>query len=542
MRTMSRLAILFLLGMANLNLRADDGWLDNDANAIWGRPPGFYQEGSHWYAIIHTKPSVTRVRLAGDFTDGTAHAIDLNRTPDGKFWWFKGQDAAFARPPVAGDKYSFLVKEGTGESEFQDPAARRVQNSALNSKSLVTKSSDYVWHDSGWTRPDWFRHLIYQLHPLRFTSRNKQSSGAPLPPFRQVIEEVNNNGTNDYLNKSGATAIQLLPVNEFAGDISWGYNPSFFYAVESAYGTPDELKALVDTAHQNGIAVILDVVYNHGASDDNILWSIAQQNIHSGTYYDGDTVWGPMINFNNDVARHFFVQNIAFLAKEYHIDGFRFDFTRPIHEESDSNIREKGDGGGWNFLREVRQKAKAVHPGIILIAEELPNVWYATQETVDGDFGGDRHAPFDSQWCDPFHDKFKEVLKGGHLDNLKDVFTEFGDSWQDGLIYSESHDEVGNTDDRIARRGRDGKGWEMCQIAASGTVLGRGVPMIFMGQEGGEIMQFGQDDGKLSQYNPGTGHTWWDDRLDLDLYEKDAGRSKVRNWYRKMFEIRKADK
>jgi len=521
---------------------AAEGWLDGDPNAIWNRSPGFYKEGDDWYAIIHVKPSVTKVRLAGDFTNWKDDAIDLNKTPDGKFWWFKGTDASFTRAPLAGDKYKFILNEGAGPDEWrQDPAARRVENSALGSNSLVTVSADFPWQDSSWMRPEWRRHLIYQLHPLRFTDRNKDTEGKTLPPLKQIAEELDNDGSNDYLNKVGATAIQLLPVNEFAGDLSWGYNPSFFYAVESSYGSPDDLKTLVDTAHRNGIAVILDVVYNHGGTGDNILWQIAQENIHDGTYYDGDTQWGAMINFDHDIARHFFVQNISYLAREYHIDGFRFDFTRPIHNESDGNITKRGSGGGWRFLREVRAKAKAVHPGIVLIAEELPNTWYVTRERVDSDFAEDWHGPFDSQWSDPFHDHFKAALTGQHLNNLYEVFTGFGDSWQDGLIYSESHDEVGNTDDRIARRARDGKGWEMSQVAAAGTILGRGVPMVFMGQEAGEWMQFGQNDGKLRDYNPGTGHTWWDDRLDLKAYESDAGRTKVRRWYQKMFEIRKND-
>ena len=119
--------------------RGADGWLDDDPNAIWGRPPGFYKEGDDWYAIIHVKPAVTRVRLAGDFTDGVGSAIELTRTPDGKFWWFKGTDASFARPPAAGDKYQFVLNEGGGADQFrQDPAARRVENSGLGSNSLVT--------------------------------------------------------------------------------------------------------------------------------------------------------------------------------------------------------------------------------------------------------------------------------------------------------------------------------------------------------------------------------------------------------------------
>jgi 1,4-alpha-glucan branching enzyme len=529
---------IVLLGIAPAN--AADAWLDGDKNAIWGRSPGFYKEKDHWYAIIHVKPNVTRVRLAGDFTAWDEEAIELTRTPDGKFWWFKGKDASFKEAPAAGDRYKFILNVGSGPDRWhQDPAARRVENSGSGSNSLVTVSSEFNWTDSTWKRREWYEHSIYQVHPLRFTSRNKKDN-KPLAPLLQVAEELDKDGSNDYINKVGATAVQLLPVNEFATDTSWGYNPAFFYAIESAYGKPDDLKKLVDTAHRNGIAVFLDVVFNHAGSD-NILWEIAQEDMHKGTYFDGDTEWGALVNFNNDVARHFFAQNIAFLAREYHIDGFRFDFTRIIHDANSPHLKERGDGGGWHFLREVRSKAKAVDPGIVLIAEELPNNWYVSQEDVDGDFNGDRHGPFDSQWVDDFHDKFKAVLTGGHLDELKRTFTYFGDNWQDGLIYTESHDEVGNTDDRIAKRGREGRGYEMSQIAAAGTILGRGIPMIFMGQEAGETMQFGQDNEKLRDYNPGTGSDWWDDRLDLKHYESDNGRTKLRDWYRRMFEIRKSD-
>ena len=519
-----------------------DAWLNGDPSAIWQRAPGFYKEGDHWYAILHVEPSVTRVRLEGDFTDRLSHAVDLTRTPDGRYWWHKGTDASFIRPPKAGDRYRFVLNQGAGPDLFrQDPAARQVESSSLQDSSLVTLSSKYHWRDSNWSPPNWYDYIIYQLHPLRFTDRNKDGDGKPLPPLQQITEELNNDGSNDYLNDLGVTAIQLLPLAEFPGDHSWGYNPSFFYAIESAYGTPDDLKKLVDTAHRNGIAVILDVVYNHGGTSDNILWQVAQKDHHHGTYYDGDTAWGPMINFDHAVSHHFFVQNILYLAREFHIDGFRFDATRPIHINDDWNIRIRGSGGGWGFLREMRSLLNRVHPGIILIAEELPNDWYITRERVHHAYRGDDHGPFDAQWADPFHDNFKDVLRGAPLDRLSRAFTPYGDSWQDALIYTESHDEVGNEDARIAHVAREGKGWEMAQIAAVGTLLGRSIPMIFMGQETGEWLQFGQDDGKLAEHNPGTGNTWWDDRLPLDEYERNPGRNKVRDWYKRLIRIRKDD-
>jgi 1,4-alpha-glucan branching enzyme len=234
-----------------------------------------------------------------------------------------------------------------------------------------------------------------------------------------------------------------------------------------------------------------------------------------------------MINFDEPIARHFFAHNAAYLATEFHIDGIRFDFTRPIHIDDDGNITKRGSGGGWDFLREIRAKVKSVDRGIILIAEELPNDWYVTREEVAGVWRGDRHGPFDSQWSDPFHDRFEDVLKGAHLDNLKAVLTDYGDSWQDAVAYTESHDEVGNEDDRVAHIARDGRGWELSQVAAAGTLLARGIPMLFMGQESGEWAKF--------DINAN------DQRLPLDGYEAGVGRTKVRDWYARMIEIRKSD-
>jgi 1,4-alpha-glucan branching enzyme len=516
------IALICLLGLtAGTQAQPDRGWLNNDPAAIWHQPPGFYEDSGQWYAILHARPDIRRVRLVGDFIDATG-GVDLTSTPDGKFWWFKGQSTAFARPPRAGDCYHFELTQRDGSTQrIQDPAARRVESSNLGACSRVTISSDYVWHDTSWHRPGWEYYSIYELHPLRFSDRN-----VGLTPLQRVTEEMNGNGQHDYINNLHVTAVELMPINEFPGDFSWGYNPSFFYAVESSYGTPDQLKELVDTAHQHGIAVVLDLEMNHGGNGDNILWKVAQDDLTHGTYYNGDTVWGPMVHFADDVARHFFVQNTVFLAREYHVDAFRFDMTRPIHNQEDGNIRLHGSGGGWEFLCEIRRQLKAVDPRILLIAEELPNDWGVTVEKASFGCVPDGHGPFDSQWSDPFHDRFADALAGGNLGQLADAFASHGDSWQDQLIYTESHDEVGNVDGRIARRGREGKGWEMDQIAGTGTVLARGVPMLFMGEEAGESKQFSQNA---------------NDPLPLSAYETDPGRKKVRGWWQRMFDIRRGD-
>jgi len=499
------------------SLTIADAWLDGDPNAIWDRSPGVYKENNNWYVIFHAAAGDTDVKIYGDFTNGQTGAVALTRTPDGKFWWFKGTDASFTRAPIHGDEYRFMLNRNGVAMTFQDPAARWVTHSGLTSgMSKINLTSDYQWSSNNWVRPTQDKLNIYQVHPLRFTDRNGGT------PFQEVTEELDNDGTNDYINDLGVTAIELLPVNEFAGALSWGYNPSFFYAIESSYGGPDQLKAMVDKAHQNGIAVILDLEFNHVASGDNILWAL-----DNTTYMDGDTVWGPLYNFNNDVAKHFLIQNVLYLAKEFRIDGFRFDHTNTIHNSGSWFITVPGDGGGWDFLREMYGKVKALDNDIWMTGEELPDWWGLTADDIGSSVEGSSHGPMDSQWTDTFHDKFKAVLTGGHLDDLWAVFGHFGDGWQDATVYTESHDEVGNTDDRIAKRGRDGKGWEMNQLSLTGTVLARGTPMAFMGQEGGEVTQFHID--------------WWDDRLDLTDYETNTSRSKVLAWYQKMNEIRAND-
>jgi len=271
-----------------------DAWLNNDPSAIWNKLPGVYKEGNQWLVIFHAAPGDSDVKIYGDFTRGQSGAVPLTRTPDGNFWWLKGADSTFSRPPVHGDHYRFQLRRGGQLRTFQDPATRWVSDTNIDTgMSKVYLSDEFQWTSQHWQRPTADKLNIYQLHSLRFGDRNNTT------PFLEIAEELDGDGSNDYINELGVTAIRLLPVNEFIGQFSWGYNPDYFYAVENTYGGPDQLKQLVDTAHREGIAVILDLEFNHLSTDgDNILWAV--DNV---TYADGDTRWGPLCNFNNDVAK-----------------------------------------------------------------------------------------------------------------------------------------------------------------------------------------------------------------------------------------------
>ncbi len=491
---------------------------------IFERSPGLYFDGQYWIVIFHAHPSVTDVSVKFEFDE---QALALSDS--GKFWYLKAEPAEFPiRAPKAGDKYRLKLSSDGGLSwhETQDPAARMLENTGASAWSIVTESDTYKWQCETWRRPGWEYLVIYELHAKRFTQRNGDA-----PPLQQVAAELTGAMGNRYLADLNVTALELLPVNAFFSDMGWGYNGVFLYAIEESYGTPDDLKTLVDAAHAAGKAVILDIVYNHIGIPDNPLWDIDRD-----TYFSGDTDWGAMFDYGNDVARHFLVQNLLYLAREFRIDGFRFDMTHILHEGNQwtRHVRMPGTHSGWLFLRELREKIKREDPNILLVAEELPDNWYVTAQDIGQDWAGDRHAPFDSQWCDTFHDEARAALTGGHLDHVKNAMREFGDSWESATLFVESHDEVGNEDARIAKVARDGKGWEMSQIGAAMTILGRGVPMLFMGQESGEWTQFGKGPG-----GPNGSH-WDQHRLDLSSYEVDHGRTKLRHWYTSLIDLRRA--
>jgi 1,4-alpha-glucan branching enzyme len=437
----------------------------------------------------------------------------MRTTHDGTYWWasVKISDLVAGltggRTDYHGVKYQFLLNQ---ESRLQDPAAGWVEDSDTGSASRLVRPDKYEWHDQQWDRPGWESLIIYQVHPSRFT--NRFPSDAPLIRIAREIRE--NSG---YLRDLGVTALQLMPVNEVGSRNSWGYDPAYFYAIENAYcgdEGPEALKRLVDTCHEHGLAVLLDVVFNHAGGDDNILWHVAQE-----SFFDGDTRWGAMINFDHPQCRHFFAQNLVYLANEFHIDGFRFDHTATIIHSAAWDpwsfyVRELGSGGGWEFLHTLRHAVDSqVGRNCILMAEHLPNEWSLTN------FGG----PMDSQWCDDFHDRLVDACRRqfgmSRLANAYKISHDACDDWYKVTNYPETHDEVGNVRDRVAFVAGYGQGWRMSKVAAAATLTSRGIPLFFMGAEAGEDKQFGFGS---------------EQQLDLNEYLQHADRVRIRAWWREL--------
>ena len=473
------------------------------------RRPGAYEEDGFVRFVLHA-PFAAEVDLRGGWMDaGTRHP--MRSTRDGTYWWTQVPLAEINGGDYHGARYHYLLN-GDPQQRVQDPAAGWVDGSGPSGDSRLVRRDAFQWDDQGWRTPSWDSLRLYQLHPARFSRRPANAT-----PLDRVAWEIGN--PTGYLRQLRVNALQLMPINEVGTSNSWGYDPAFFYAVEASYGGPDALKRLVNTCHRNGVAVLLDVVFNHAGTSDNSLWPIAQ-----GTFFDGDTAWGAMINFDDPHVVHFFEQNLVYLLEEYHVDGFRFDFTRVIvhgHKQGEAHVRKPGSGGGWEFLHRLRAAAKRVNPSCILLAEHLPNEWGITA------FGG----PMDSQWCDDFHDRLKDACAGNPwvMSSLADAaritHTAAGD-WYRATLYAESHDEVGNENGRIANVAGFGRGWRMAKVAAAVTLLGRGIPMFFMGGESGEHRQF---------FNGS------DEALDLAAYLAEPGRDRIRAWFNALLDLRGSD-
>ena len=398
------------------------------------RRPGAYEESGFVRFIVHA-PFSARVDLRGEWMPDATRET-MRSTKDGIYWWAQIPVSQVNGGNYHGARYHYILN-GDPAQRQQDPAAGWVEGSGSQGHSRLVRRDQFPWRDQGWQTPSWDSLRLYQLHPSRFSGRGP-AGAAPLDRLAWEIEDP-----AGYLRQLRVNTLQLMPINEVGTNSSWGYDPAFFYAVEANYGGPDALKRLVNTCHRHGMAVLLDVVFNHAGTSDNSLWPIAR-----GTFFDGDTAWGAMINYDHPQVIHFFEQNLAYLLEEYHVDGFRFDFTRVIihgHEPGEPHVRQPGSGGGWEFLQRLRRAARAVNPRCILIAEHLPNEWSVTRP------GG----PMDSQWCDDFHDRLKDACSGkpqvisSLADAIKVTHTAT-DDWYRATIYAESHDEVGNENGRIA--------------------------------------------------------------------------------------------
>jgi len=260
----------------------------------------------------------------------------------------------------AGDRYLF---ELDGRA-FPCPASRW-QPEGVHGPSLVVDAGAFAWTDQQWSKPPFRDLVIYELHIGTFT---------PEGTFLGAIDKLG------HLRDLGITAIEIMPVADFPGSRNWGYDGVRLYAPAQAYGRPDDFRALVDAAHTHGLAVILDVVYNHFGPDGNYLREFSPH------YFEGrhHTPWGEAINFSQPEVRAYYAANLIYWMEDFHMDGFRLDATHTIFDDSKRHI--------------LAELAAVVHQrGCYIIAEDERTEPRIIANVADGGYG------MNAVWADDFH-------------------------------------------------------------------------------------------------------------------------------------------
>jgi len=419
-------------------------------------------------------PNAEAVSVIGTFNawDGARHPM---QTEENGNWY---ADVPEAHP---GDEYKYLLTTATGEYSRIDPYAREVTGSVGNA---VVHDSTFDWKGDDFQIAPWNELVIYELHVGTF---NDQEDVKQPGEFASVSARL------EHFKKLGINAIQIMPVGEFAGDRSWGYNPAHIFSVELTYGGPLAFKQFVRHAHEQGIAVILDVVYNHLGPSDLDLWQFDgwSGNNRGGIYFYNDeraiTPWGETRpDYGRGEVRQYLLDNVMMWLEEYHLDGIRFDCTQFIRTVNGSTSNDLPEG--WSLLQWINDRIEQQYPGRITIAEDLQNNKWITKDVGAGGAG------FGAQWDSNFVHPIRLAVttpqdEQRSLDAIRDAICyRYNDNAFDRVIYSESHDEVANGKRRVPQEisQDDPKGWysrKRSTLAAAMVFTAPGIPMLFQGQE-----------------------------------------------------------
>lgn len=322
----------------------------------------------------------------------------------------KGADGTFLGlvPGVAaGDRYRYRVD---GRGPFPDPASR-FQPDGVHGPSEVVDPFRFAWSDAGWRGVEPRDLVVYELHVGTFSRQGT---------FAGVAEQL------PYLRDLGVTAIELMPVAEFAGARSWGYDGVSLFAPSRNYGTPDDLRRLVDEAHRLGLAVILDAVYNHFGPVGNYALEFSRRYLSDSH----SSAWAACVNVageGSERVREFFIENACHWVHEYHLDGLRLDATHAFVE-----------AGGRPFVAELVETVKASVRGrrVLIHAEDHRNLATMVRPLAEGGWG------LDGVWADDLHHQLRRHLAGDDEGYYRDYSGVIGDvvaTINDGWFYQGQH-------------------------------------------------------------------------------------------------------
>jgi len=415
-------------------------------------------------------PNASSANIAGQFNNWSATQSPM--VTEGGGWW--SVDYRNANP---NHQYKFVLKNGTNTIWKNDPWARSLTSSVGN--SVIFDHSAFSWTNDGFVTPSWNDLIIYEVH---IGTLNDSPGGKP-GTFQTAIQKL------DYLQAMGINCVELMPVQEFPGDFSWGYNNSHPFSVESAYGGPANLKKFVDEANKRGIAVLLDVVHNHYGPNDMDIWRFDgwYQGQWGGIFFYNDdraiTPWGwTRPDFGRGEVRQYIRDNQMEWAEKYRVSGFRWDSCLSMRT---TNWGDNPDG--WSLLQWLNNEIDASQPWKINIAEDMQNNSWLTRPTASGGAG------FDSQWSNFVHTVRAALVSPNDSDrnmfSIRDAIREnFNGDPFERVIYTESHDENANGKQRVPSeidQNDPDSYWaqKRSTLGAAITLTSPGIPMLFQGQE-----------------------------------------------------------
>jgi 1,4-alpha-glucan branching enzyme len=470
-------------------------------------------------------PNADEVFLAGSFTnppwDGgrIALARDADAGPGRSYWsaWVPGM--------LEGVEYRFVIRRGDATLWKMDPYGRDATSSRGNS---LVRSPSFDWGGELFRMPPWNELIIYELHIGTFNDE----PGGPVGTFDDVIDGL------DDLQDLGVNAIEIMPATDFDTETSMGYNPSLLFSLESGYGQIHSFKELIRQAHRRGIAVILDVVYNHlGPQGLDVCmgrfdgWFLDDK---QGIYFYNDdraeTPYGSdnRPDFGRSEVRQLLRDNALSWLHEFQVDGLRLDSTIGIRHAVGKGIDRGEIAEGWGLLQWIAHDKDAELPWKLLIAEDLQDNEWITRPTAAGGAG------CNSQWDVGFYAAVKDALvavrdEDRDLARVRDALQKRynGDAFQ-RVIYTESHDEVTVRDGQDLGRMPNKIWWGHADswVARKRSTLGAGlaltapgIPMIFQGQEFLEWVT-------------------WTDRTPLD-WSKQQRFGGIRSLYRDLIRLRR---
>jgi maltooligosyltrehalose trehalohydrolase len=374
----------------------------------------------------------------------------------------------------AGTRYKYRIDSG---GEYPDPYSR-YQPEGVHGRSEVVDPRHFAWHDADWPGLDPHELVIYECHTGTFT---------PEGTFEAAIQKL------PYVRDLGVTALELMPVAEFSGRRNWGYDGVDWFAPSRSYGGPAGLQRLIDTAHQHGVGVLLDVVYNHFGPEGNYLRQF------SPDYFTDryETPWGAAINYDgpgSEWARKLAIDNACYWLREYHVDGLRLDATFAIFDSSAKDV-----------LRELAEAIRSQSAKAILIAETHENDVGYLRGFAQGGYG------FDAVWADDFHHTLRRRLAGdrqGYYADYAGTTAEIARTLNQGFLYEgqrsshlgrgrgtpardcparqfvycvQNHDQVGNR--AFGDRLNHDIPPDLYRLASAVLLLAPYTPLLFMGQE-----------------------------------------------------------